>query len=563
MASRREEYLRQLKEEKLLRLKRERYKTDPLFWLEDRFGESRESFAWSEIEGYEKHEWDGDKDPLAQAWQVLGDGYKKVRDGGIADFRYVAIESATGCSKTYWLARLAFWFLDSFENSLVVTSAPKRDQLRLGLWSEISMLGKKIKKIRPNAQMYKLRLAMDDKKIEEDDVDDVVMSDSWHCVGFIAGAGADDTSADKARGFHRKNMLIIAEECTGIHPAIMTAFQNTSTGLTNFIVAVGNPNNEFDPLHQFAMQNDVKHFRISAFDYPNIVLNREHFSGAVTWASINSRTDVYGEGSPLWSAMVRGISPTQAADSLIKLDWIEQCVDREIPELTGYNAVGVDVANSENGDKAALAWGEANILKEIEEFACPNATHLAYNLMYDESELMLKGYSNYGTKKLKDFNIMAECIGIDSVGVGAATVNAFLDHNYYVLALSGGQDSDVIPKEEIWDAGKKKERNMYSFSSLRSQMYWELREDLRKGNISIQIKDPEKLKQLKKELCIIKFQANSAHIEVEKKENIKKRLGNKSPNVADAVAYWNWTRKGYKVDTQGFPAMGAFDESEY
>ena len=74
------------------------------------------------------------------------------------------------CSKTYWLARLAFWFLDSFENSLVVTSAPKRDQLRLGLWSEISMLGKKIKKIRPNAQMYKLRLAMDDKQIEENDV---------------------------------------------------------------------------------------------------------------------------------------------------------------------------------------------------------------------------------------------------------------------------------------------------------------------------------------------------------------------------------------------------------
>ena len=54
MASRREDYLRQLKEEKLLRLKREKYKTDPLFWLEDRFGESRESFAWSEIEGYEK-----------------------------------------------------------------------------------------------------------------------------------------------------------------------------------------------------------------------------------------------------------------------------------------------------------------------------------------------------------------------------------------------------------------------------------------------------------------------------------------------------------------------------
>ena len=191
-------------------------------------------------------------------------------------------------------------------------------------------------------------------------------------------------------------------------------------------------------------------------------MNKEHFSGAVTHASINSRTDVYGEGSPLWNAMVRGISPSQAADSLIKLEWIEKCVDKEFmeDELVGYNAVGVDVANSENGDKAALAWGEANILKWVEDFFCPNATHLAYNLAYDESELLLRNYTDYGTKKLKDYNISAECIGIDAVGVGVATVNAFIDMGYDVLALSGGQNSDVIPKEEIWDGGKKKERNM-------------------------------------------------------------------------------------------------------
>ena len=71
----------------------------------------------------------------------------------------------------------------------------------------------------------------------------------------------------------------------------------------------------------------------------------------------------------------------------------------------------------------------------------------------------------------------------------------------------------------------------------------------------MQIKDLEKLKQLQKELCIIKFQANSAHIEVEKKENIKKRLGGKSPNIADAVVYWNWTRKGHNIDRMGFAAM--------
>lgn len=127
------------------------------------------------------------------------------------------------------------------------------------------------------------------------------------------------------------------------------------------------PDNEFDTLHQFAMQLDCKNFRVSALDYPNIVLQDEIYAGAVTQSSIDSRALNYGEGSPLYNAMVRGISPAQSADALIRSEWIDQILNKEFkdtdPLTDCYNAVGVDVANSIDGDKACLSWGKRNTLK--------------------------------------------------------------------------------------------------------------------------------------------------------------------------------------------------------
>ena len=83
-------------------------------------------------------------------------------------------------------------------------------------------------------------------------------------------------------------------------------------------------------------------------------------------------------------------------------------------------------------------------------------------------------------------------------------------------------------------------------------MYWALREDLRLGTVGIDIKDPEILTNLKRELIAPKFKVKDNAIYVEKKEEIIKRI-NKSPNLADAVVYWNWMRKGYKVRGGALP----------
>jgi len=383
-------------------------------------------------------------------------------------------------------------------------------------------------------------------------MDEADLSSSWQAVGFIAGAGTEEDSATKAQGFHRKDMLIIIEETPGVKLSLMTAFKQTSVGGHNLLQALGNPDSKLDALHQFCVLDRVKNFRISAYDYPNVVLAKDVFPGAVTQDSIDNRLKEYGEDSPLFKSRVRGMSPSQAKDSLIMLEWIEQCIGLDIP-LKGNNALGVDVANSEEYDKAALAWMTGNRLMHVEEFQCPNATHLAYNTVWGPEKLHNAGYQDFGTRKISQYKVTDQFIGIDVVGVGVATYNAYIDNALKlkaVVGLSGGAWKEAIPIDPSTIDPKdpeKKGKPMYTFYDLRTQMYWELREDLRNKRISIHITDELLLLQIKNELVAPKWSSDRGYIKVESKEFIKKRLGGKSPNVADAIAYVNWVRKGYRV----------------
>lgn len=549
--------LRLLKEEQVRRLRMKQYQQNPLLWLEERFGEDRKSFVWSDYDGYDKHEWDGDQNPLAKAWQ------------DIANRKWVGVESATGTGKTYWLARLVFWFLDVYKDSLVVTSAPKQDQLKLNLWAEIGKEFHKFKALHGNAYMNFLNIRVEGG--QDRTADEKSLENSWQAVGFVAGAGVEEESATRARGFHRENMLIILEESSGMNNAVVTAFKNTSTGGNNIIVAVGNPNSEIDPLHQFCTSGVANAYRISALDFPNVVLGKELVAGAVTTESIERRKIEYGEDSPLYHAMVRGISPAQSAHSLIKYAWIEQCIEAEVPFDNSFNSVGVDVANSLTGDKAALAWGQGNTLMEIQEFRCENASHLAYNIVFDDMQMdkifddlvsqrmkmlgvnsiddlnsMPDEITRYGTSTIADYGIDPEFIGIDSVGVGASTLQQLHNIGYYATALQGGQWQEALLMD---DNGKP----IYTFASLRAMMYWEAREDLRQKKVSLKLTDKAMLTRLKKELTVPRYEYRANTISVEAKENIKKRMGGASPNIADAFVYWNFIRKGYRYSNIALP----------
>lgn len=515
----------------------EAYQKSPETWLSKRFQEPMTNVQWSLYPEYDGHEWDGTKDPFLTAIRALAAG------------RWVGIESATNVGKTYIVPRIVYWFLDVFPNSLVVTTAPKRDQLQKVMWTEMANAYNKFNRIRPFSEMITLNVAVDKRSKKKSDT--VSDNTGWEALGIVAGVRAGEDSATKMQGFHRKYMLFIVDETPGVHAAVMTAILNTSTGTHNLVLALGNPDSQIDPLHQFCQLSRTEHIIISALDHPNIVCKRAIIPAAVSQESIDMRKEEYGEESNFYKSRVRGIAPEEGISALIKTDWINRCDKnnkskfQNVPVDGSANAAGIDVAQSEAGDQAAVAMGRKNTLDYLKEFQCNNATHLAYNLLMDDIELDIKGYKNFNLIKLKDYNIEPKHTGIDGVGIGAATVNAFNDEKFKAVSLVGGELEKAIPMT----AEKEK---MYRFANLRSQMFFELREDFRTESIILDL-EPKLVKRLIKELIAHDYKIQGGKVVVESKIDIKKKLGGKSPNLADAVAYWNWMRKNYYTAVKPLP----------
>lgn len=522
------------------------FQIEPKLWLTDRFKEPLKSIVWSDYPEYKEHVWDATPDPFLRAILSISDG------------RDVGIEAATGVGKTYIAAKIAFWFLDVFDGSAVITTAPTKEQLLQVLWKEIGIDYERFKRIRPLSQILTGEIRVNKNIKFDDDSTQVVYSNRM--IGKVGRKRAGEDSSIAFQGIHNKHQLFILDEAAGLEISVINAIKNTNTdkseGAINAILALGNPDSQLDALHQFCEMEGTDHIIVSALDHPNIVASA-NIPGAVTQESINIRAAEYGEDSFFFKSRVRGQAPTEATDALVKLAWVKQCTvwdesffggDTLISELTNdksKNAVGIDVANSIDGDKAALCWGRKNICEEIQEFQCPNASHLAYNVLWDDFRLRSAGYQVFPVPKLRDYSIRPQNVGVDTVGVGASTINTFHNLKFKAVSLAGGQVDEAIKQD-------KEGKPLYSFGSLRSQMYFQAAMDLRDGDIIINL--PKKIwRQLSRELTIAKYSIKGGKISIEPKEEIKKRLGGKSPNVADCFVYWNWMRHNFYVGGRHLP----------
>lgn len=474
----------------------------PIVWAAERMGIDPATLVWSMQPEYAGHKWDGTKDPFVEVAAAL------------ARWQNVGVESATGTGKTFFGAVCVLWFLDCYPpyqdihgadkpGGLVVTTAPKEDQLKLHIWKEIRQLWPKFQKLHPGAQLSHLRIQMRPR------------DDAWAAHGFACGVGADEESATKAQGFHAEHMLIITEETPGINGAIMTAFENTSTWDTNVRLAFGNPDSPNDQLHKFVLKPHVHAVRASALDHPNVVSGRPIIVGAISQKKIEERRRTYGEGSRLYRSRVRGLCPTEGADSLVRYVWLKQAYARSIERAMEFRAkgpaaLGVDVANSANGDKACIVRGNGALCEEIISKQCPDANEYARNDVLP----MMKTYS-----------IGRKYVGVDSVGVGAGCINEAKRLGVRLRGLNGGSSPRPWKGEE-------------EFNNLRSQMYWQCRLDLVNEEIAISEDDEE----LFDDLIAVTWETRNGKITVEPKEKIKARLG-RSPDKADAFVYWNWIRR--------------------
>lgn len=488
----------------------EEYRDRPIDWIVEKLGVERRTLVWSLNDGYDDHRWDGTEDPLVAIADAL------VR------WENVGVESGTGTGKSFILACLCYWFVACHHNSRVYSYAPKEDQLRLYMWTEMRKMWPRFKRLFPTAVLTDLRLRMDGE------------SDKWGAVGYAVKIRSGEESATGAQGAHAPHMLLIVEETPGVDLSVMTALENTCTAPHNMRLAVGNPDSQHDALHQFCESPDVTHVRMSALDHPNVVTgDAELVHGAVSRIANARRALKYGEDGRLYKSRVRGISPPEAADALIKAIWCHGAVSRHSdPNFRlGPFSLGVDVANSEDGDRGAIARWQGACLLEVEAFACPDNVRLGLDVGVE----------------IKAANIDPQRVGVDSVGVGAGTVNRLREMGYEVRALNSGAKPQGTIDWELRSLGGRGTLEAEKFNNLRSQMWWYLRRDLERGLIALP-DDPE----LIQDLTAPTWRTFNGKIEVESKEKLRERLG-RSPDKGDAVVYGNWVRWRRPIEEEPEP----------
>lgn len=468
------------------------YQMRPLDFLVDVLKINRKTLEWSLNEGYDGHHWDGTPEPLLAMMDAL------------AKWEDVGVEAGTGTQKSFTMAALILWFLGCWV-SRVFTFAPKEDQLRLYIWTEMRQLWPHFVAHFPQATFTDLCIRVRGGT-----------DDSWAAHGYAVSIRAGEQVSTRAAGMHAEHMLLVYEETPGIDKTVIEAGEHTSTSPHNLRAYIGNPDSQLDTLHVACTSPGTRHIRLSALDHPNVVTGREVVPGAVSRVTVERRRKKYGEKDRLFQSRIRGVSPSEAQDALIKLEWVRRAQarwrdaqDRRILEGNGVHALGADVANSDDGDEAAVSRWKGAVCLEVPAFPCPNSNDLGFQISLEMQE-----------KQIEDLHV-----GIDSVGVGAGAVNELKRLDIFVRALNGGASpADGMDEED--------------FNNLRSQMAWVLREDLRLDRIAV---PPDE--ELERDLITPTYRTKNGKILVEPKEDIKDRTpGGRSPNKGDAVMYGNFVR---------------------
>ena len=461
--------------------------------------------------------------PVHFAANVLGVtpwGKQKQILNAIANKRFVAVRSCNGAGKTFTAAVVILWWLMSYDNAIVITTAPSERQVREILWRELRNLYIPVRDI-IGGKLTRTRLEFSPKR---------------YAYGFSTN------TEDRFQGFHSDNILVIVDEASGVDEFIYNAISGVTTSRNSKLLLIGNPHGYagtfYDAFHKDRKQFETIH--ISAFDlpafkdqgiteenikdveYPDPITddtdvipagNTVFPAEAGTQGNINYADSLIGLSSPQWAldlfnrqgpqssvyqTRVLGQFPEEADDTLIPLRDVEAAVKRNSPIPPDTKPVmGVDVARFGN-DKTVIIIRQGPRVIYIDE--------LRKSDIVNTTGAVVTAALRY---KVKD-------IIVDEIGVGAGVLdNLKADRRFNAQGLNGSNSPS----------------NNEKYLNLRAEVFDGLRQRFADGDISMP-NDPELISQLAS--LTYKYNARG-QLQLESKDQIRS-VGRQSPDKADAIA---------------------------
>ncbi len=435
-------------------------------------------------------------------WSLQSEIVNSVRDNP-----KTAVRSCHGPGKSYIAARILLAFLYTYENSLVLSTAPTWRQVEKIIWKEV--------RIARGNTTAPLGGTMPPKAPE------IHIRDGWAAFGLSVA------KPDTFQGHHAEHILLIADEAAGIHDDIFESAEGILTSNHARILLLGNPTIASGTFFRsFHGDTGWKTFHIPAWSTPNFTqfgIEEEDLASDAWQEKIGSAplpypqlitpawaADKYvrwGPHSPPYQARVAGNFPDQATNAVIPLAWIEAAMARTDPltkplvyQPQTTSELGVDVGRG--GDLTVIAARHNNRLAGLE-------THTTDDLMQSTGHIIMAESTHHTTK-----------IKVDSIGIGAGVVDRLAELNRPVVGINASTRAI----------------NHRKFRNKRAEMWWTFRDMLDPNPITnpdpISLIDDDDL--LADLAAPTWFPTSQGLIQVESKEDLLKRL-HRSPDRGEAT----------------------------
>lgn len=396
----------------------------------------------------------------------------------------LAMKAAKGVGKSAVLAWLIWNFLATRLYPKVACVSISGANLQDGLWSELALWRGKSEFLTSAFEWQKTRIYAKDHE------------STWWASARQWSQTADTTSqANTLAGLHADNLLFVLDEAGGIPDAVMAAAEaGLASGVDCKLVMAGNPTNLSGPLYRATTrERHLWHLTEITAD-PDDPKRSSRVS--VQWA--REQIAKYGIDNPWVLVNVFGKFPPASFNTLIGPDDCAAAVRRQCPPAAYEHearVLGVDVARF--GDdrtvitpRQGLFCSKPIILRSARtEEICGQIARIA--TQWNPDAIFVDG----------------------SGGYGAGVVDTMLRAGYNVIEVNG--------------AGVPDDPRYYN---KRAEMYFNACKWVKeRGTI------PD-IPELVSELCAPTYWLHNNKMQIEEKEQIKKRLGF-SPDVSDSFVY--------------------------
>lgn len=432
----------------------------------------------------------------------------------------VAVRSCHSSGKSFSSAVAVAWWLDTHppKTARVVTTAPTHSQVKAILWNEINQLGGMV-------------------PVDQDPLPGRILQTEWYIDNYQAALGRKPNDYEPAafQGLHALHLLVILDEADGMPAGMWNAVETLATNANARILGIGNPDDPQSPFRSNQSDQDMGDdnpgdyytIRIAAADTPAFTgekVPKIITDSLITKEWVAGRVKRWGEDNPLYVSKVLAEYAAESEFTVVRMGDLAACKrldslalpDGKMKEARGLRKLGVDFGASESGDPSQIRLRVGSII--------------------------------LGSWTLQSSDPKEQADWIEEVAKATQVTHVAFDNN----GVGYGFDALLkarLPKVAVQPVNTAQAAPEPSrYVNLRAYLWWMMRLKLQNRELDLTYaEDPEN--DLQSQLLTPRWHMNKGKVQVEKKEEIRKRLGGKSTDEADALmlAVWDGAQAGTAV----------------